>query len=143
MPTSAFQSWAQIIVAALSLLGAVSVASLSYYFSSKKQIAEEQRKVKVEVYEGFYRSILDVARDPTIDNQKQFFLVYDRLLFVGSDNVVEKSIAWLTEIRTQGNKGDVNSPKLRDLLDTMRRDLGISKRPVLSQSGFVPITSKP
>lgn len=72
-------------------------------------------------------------------HRKKFSEFYNRLLFTGSDDVIRKAIAWKQEIDSEGGTGALNAPSLKSLLDAMRKDLGISKAPVLENSTFTPV----
>ena len=87
-------------------------------------------------------AFVPVAQAETIENQKALSEFYNRLLFTGSDRVVQTAIAWWTEVSSQGNKGELNSPTLKRLIDGMRYDLGISRRSILKESTFVVIGFK-
>jgi hypothetical protein len=129
-------------VPSISLLGSAVVASLSYFLGRKKQIEEDQRKVKVEVYEGFYRALTSAAISRG-NQPADISEAFNRMLFTGSDDVVQCAVTWWTEVTAANNKADLTSAKIKTLLDTMRKDLGISRRPILKNSPFIGIGPKP
>lgn len=130
----------KIITPFITVLGSVIVLALSFYFNRKKQIEDDQRKLKSQVYEAFYDAIIEMGRDSSLSaNKKAFSKSYNKLLFTGSDEVVASIIAWKSESDHKEGKAEFNSPLLKRAIDKMRKDLGLSRKPTIQESNFVPI----
>jgi len=102
------------VVAGLTILGSVIAASMSFYFSRKRQIEDEQRNMKAEVYSAFYDAMIDLGCNPSNPGSiKAFSKTYNKLLFTGSDEVIAAIISWKAETDAKGGRSEFNSPLLK------------------------------
>lgn len=132
-----------VVVAGITILGSVIAASLSFYFSRKRQLEDEQRIKKAEVYAAFYDAMINLGCSPSNpDTIKAFSKAYNKLLFTGSDEVIAAIISWKAEADAKGGKSEFNAPLLKKALDIMRKDLKISKNQIIQGSTFMPLGYK-
>ena len=141
METIAPEVWfyGTVIVALLSLASSIIGAYISYTLTSKKEIGDENRKLRKEAYEALYFAIVNQARENTPQNKKAFADAYNRMLFVAADKVLEPTIDWKTEIDKAGGVSKLDSSFIRLMLDAMRKDIKLSGGKTITKKGFIPL----
>lgn len=121
-----------IIVASMSFLASVIMASLSYYFTKKHQLKIEERRLKEEYYKSFIKALSDVAIDNYDEEaQKRLSEGFNSLIVIAGPKVVRKLMEFHKFVRTENTTIPRDSEKwgithnllLRELVKAMREDI--------------------
>jgi len=121
-----------IIIAGISLLGSIIIASLSYYFTKKQQISKEWREAKINHYKVLISSLSDLAIDD-LDKEEaniRFADAVNTIALIAPQNVITALMNFHDEVKLSNqNKSQENHDKLLiELLLAIRKDIKISKR---------------
>jgi len=118
-----------IIIAIIGLLGSL----LTYYFTKRKELAAEQRKLKQEYYKSFIKALSDVAIDNSDDDaQKRLSEGFNSLIVVSAPKVVQRLMEYHNFVRTDQNEDIARDSKqwaekhdeiLRSLIKEIRKDI--------------------
>jgi hypothetical protein len=125
-----------VIVAVISTAAGVTVASLSYYFSKKKEREADWRKYKYEQYKEFMVSISGiVAGDSTPDGNRAFARSCNTLHLIGSKGVLVALHAYQDEVASSNpsHSAAKESELLSKLVWEVRKDIEIPGTPQSSE----------
>ncbi|MGD0546626.1 MAG: hypothetical protein ABR991_02215 [Terracidiphilus sp.] len=123
------------IVAVISTAAGVVVASLSFYFSKKKDREADWRKYKYEQYKEFMVSVGSIAgTDSTPEGNRSFAKASNTLHLIGTKGVIVALHAYQDEIRSSNSKHsvEIHDALLSKLIWEIRKDLGIPGTPETS-----------
>ena len=121
-----------IVVASIGLLASVITASLSYYFTKKRQLKMGERRLKEEFYRSFIKALSDVAIDNKDDDaQKRLSEGFNSLLLMANANAVRKLMDFhdfvrienTTILRDSEEWAKKHDDLLTELVKAMRQDL--------------------
>ncbi len=128
-----------VVVAAISFLSSLFGAWFSSRLSRKSAIEEDNRNVRKELYRDLYFSIIEMAVSGGRDPEDRFFRSYNSILFYAPDALLQSIVEWKKDLDAKGGKGELNSPRLKRVLDEMRKDLKLSKNEKIAELGFTPV----
>jgi len=123
------ENWIQLLVPIISIFIAIVSASLSYFFAKKQQIIADERKLKEQHYLDYIGAVSElVIQDNTESNMDKLADAQNKLLLVGSSDVVQDLMAFHNYVISCNNSGkEVDTEKhdkiLTSLLKNMRQDL--------------------
>ena len=119
----------ELLIAVIGIIGAAISVSLTNYFSKRNQMKMEERKLKEAYYADYINALsYNVIRcDDKLDYMDRLSDAQNKLLLVGSSNVVEKLMKFneYTKItnRTVDFSIDKHDQLLKDVVVAMREDM--------------------
>ena len=123
-----------VIVAVISTAAGVTVASLSYYFSKKKEREADWRKYKFEQYKEFMVSMSgNLANTSTPDGIRNFYKSCNALSLIGSRGVLLALPAYINSAGKPNLSRDAHDALLSKLIWEIRQDVGIPGTPDVSE----------
>lgn len=118
-----------IIIAVMGLSGSL----LTYYFTKKRELEAEQRKLKQEYYKSFIKALSDVAIDNSDDDaQKRLSEGFNSLIVISAPRVVQRLMEYHNFVRTDQDEEIARDSKqwtekhdeiLRSLIKEIRKDI--------------------
>jgi hypothetical protein len=123
-----------VIVAVISTAAGVTVASLSYYFSKKKEREADWRKYKFEQYKEFMVSMSgNLTNSSTPDGIRSFYKACNALSLIGSRGVLLALPAFINSAGKPNVSRDAHDALLSKLIWEIRQDVGIPGTPDASE----------
>lgn len=137
-----------IIIAVMGLFGSL----LTYYFTKKRELEAEQRKLKQEYYKSFIKALSDVAIDNFDDDaQKRLSEGFNSLIVISAPKVVQRLMEYHNFVRTdRGGEIERDSNQwaekhdeiLRSLIKEIRKDIYGAEKEVDAMLSEVHLVGK-
>jgi len=136
-----------LIVAFVSVVGSVLVASTTFYLTKRHQIRMEWQKEKITHYKVLVTAISDLAIDDTdkVDANVRFCSAVNSICLVAPEHVITALMAFHNEVKhSNPNKSlEKHDELLRNLMLAIRKDVGVSGKDPNGLSDFHLIGKKP
>ncbi len=117
-----------IYIAIISASGSILVATLTYFFSKRKDREAERRKLKIEHYENFANAMSQFVMEKiSTEARKKFADACNRIFLIASPEVVICLYTLVEEISPRNQKPDKqkHDKLLTELMIAMRKDIGL------------------
>ena len=136
-----------ILVAIVTASGSILVAALTFYLTKRHQLKVEWQREKLNHYKVLLSSISDLAEDG-IDRgeaNKRFILAFNTIALVAPQYVIKALVNYQYETRTSNPNPSLENHDrlLKELLLSIRKDIGLSRKDNPDTFVFHLIASKP
>ena len=136
-----------ILVAIITASGSILVASLTFYFTKRHQLNVEWQHEKLNHYKVLLSAISGLAGDGTDaeDAGKNFALAFNTISLVAPQYVIKALLDYQYETRTSNPNFSIGNHDrlLKELLLSIRKDIGISSKDNPDVFDFHLISSRP
>jgi hypothetical protein len=111
-----------LLVAITASITAILTSALSHYFTKNRDFDAAERKRKIECYSDLYAALTAIGNSETDASQK-FSHACNAMFLVAPQFVLTA----LAKVHAQGIV-QINSPEFKNLISSMRKDLGVGQQ---------------
>ena len=136
-----------IVVALITASGSILVAALTFYLTKRNELAVQLRNEKLNHYKVLFSALSDLAVDGTNkdDANMRFALAVNTIALAAPQYVIDALMAYHDQVKFSNpdRSPDRHDKLLKELLLTVRRDIGMAKGDDRETFNFHMIGSAP